>query len=292
MSLSFEEDWAVLRRARPKQKRLYTDITDAQFVSLVSWAARSSDPNNTEFFRTLPGDDRAQLIERFEQEMPRDTFFRVAPRNIPNVLPNFLRDSIIHPALRGRHRYSFPLPHPLRNPHPWDILWGVAASQEWHLDDPLRGMTDRRVGRCAEVFRVLNEVRFECREQKNWNRLLEVIPVVGQWLSGDDPHPFLSRALVTQPFAQRELLDANLYLWALAKQNDLTGHVFLIVEDLQEVTFEEAICLNQLIEAVTRWGILGSPVRLLFSWDARDKKSLRNLHSGLSKSVRAGMAWI
>lgn len=288
---SLEEVWADLRRGKPKPKRVYPDLAN-HLPALRNWLHNPDAP-----WRTIPGEGRREILKQLEEELPSGVVLRVeSPWGRDAVLPSFIgavRNLFIQPARRGRQAYEFPLPHPLHNPVGWDILWGLVARSSFIIEEPLRGMTDRRVSRLADVFRAVNEARFDAKESKNWHLVGEDIRTIGQWLEGRlQEHSFLSRALIRRPLGPDEQLDAILFLLTLAKQNQLIDETFIIIDNLERATFEDARHLSQLMSALTRWSVLGSPVHLIIGWDAANKGSLRKLNPGLSQLVREGMSWI
>lgn len=287
----FEEYWSDLRGGIPKRKRAYSGL-QAAVTPLRAWVEKPDESP----LRVIPGEERAAVLAQFEAELPPGVMHRwVSPwgGSVTQTFVRSLRDFSTPPTHRDRQDFAFALPHPMRNPGGWDLLWGLGARNTFVIEEPLRGMTNRRVSRLAELYRALSEVRFDVKERKDWQLVQEEINEIGRWLEGAQKEtPFLSRVLIRRPLDPVEQLDTMLFLLTLAKQNHLIEDVFLALDNLESASPEEAEDLNNVILAVSRWAVIGSPLRLLIGWDAKSKSSLRKLHPRLAQHVRDGMKWV
>lgn len=281
-----EECWEDLRRGLPKRRpSAFADLTAAP---LLEWAGRSEG-----VIRVVPGDNRATIFSEFEEGLPSGMVFKWPNPwggHVTRGFTHLVRDIFIPSGHRSRQGFVVPLPHPSRNPSGWDLLWGLSACNSPVIEEPLRGMTDRRVSRLGEVFRALTEIRFDIRERKDWQLIEDEVQALGRWMEGSQKiTPFLSRVLIRRPLGEIEQLDAALFLLTLAKQNHLLDEVFVVVDDLQLASKTDADGLYQVVSAIKRWAIIGSPLRLLVGWDGVG--SMRKIHLKLAQQLREGVTW-
>jgi len=289
MTDPLEDYWADLRQGIPKPKRVFPGTLES-LPQLLAWAKTPRDP-----FRVLPGDDRKEALARLTEDRGALTFWANPWGRDPvaTSLVHLLRDISIHPTRRMRPAFSIPLPLPRNNLTGWDLLWGLVARKSFVIEEPLRGLIDRRFSRLSDMFRALTEVRFEISERKGGHLIEEAVTSIGRWVEGSPKiDPFLQQVMIRRPLNEEEKLGVLFFLLTLAKQNGLVEDTIFVLGDLENADRKEAGDLHRVLSALERWGPIGCPFRLLITWDGRSQNALRRLHPGLSKQVREGLSWI
>jgi len=283
---SLEEYWSDLRRGLPKAKRAFPGLSSSSALpTLRDWM---TSPRTA--FQVIPGDEREEVLALMEAELPDGSASRWASpwSKGEKLIPSFLRvvrDLPIPPSNRSRQAFQFALPHPQQNPAGWDLLWGFVARTSFVVEEPLRGMINRRP--LADMYRVLVEARFEAQEKKDWGHTSETLSSVGRWIEGDPKPTGIAQTVL--PEAAR--FEMAFFLLTLASQNGLLGNTFLILDGLERATPEDAAALHHMLSTLSRWVEVGCPLRLILGWDAKSKNALRKLHPRLYLQVREGLRW-
>lgn len=284
---SLEEYWSDLRRGLPKAKRAFPGLSSSAALSpLRDWV---TSPRAA--FQVVPGDEREEVFTTLEAELPDGAISRwVSPWSKgEKFIPSFLhaiRDLPIPPGNRSRQAFRFALPHPQQNPPGWDLLWGFVARTSFVVEEPLRGMINRRP--LADMYRALIEARFEAQETKDWAHTGETISSVGRWLEGEPK----AKGLVQTVLPEAARFEMAFFLLTLARQNGLLGDTFLILDGLERATPEDAAALHHMVSSLSRWAEVGCPLRLIFGWDAQSKNALRKLNPRFYQQAQEGLRWI
>jgi len=170
----------------------------------------------------------------------------------------------------------------------WDFLWGLTLLNWVSIEEPLRGMIERKKSKLAKVFRALEEIRWQAVDQPHL--IEEWVEQFGYWLEGHSEVPKYLDSI--DPLKETsEQLEALLFLVTLAKQHGLLeSKLFIHIADIQYLQTAEAERLSDTLQAINKWAVLGSPLRLLLSWDGLG--SLRKAISPkLARKLQGGLAW-
>jgi hypothetical protein len=292
MTDSLEDYWEDLRQGFGKPKRAYPGLIEpACLAQLTSWAKY---PNRA--FQIVPGDDRQAAVDHLVKQVDEDVIVKWpcawGEQAVTQALTSLVRNTVIHPTRRGRSSFVYPLPFVPENKDGWDLLWGVIGKTSFVIEEPLKGLIEKRFSRLSDMFRLLTEARFAAREA-DLDTVEQAVLAIGRWLEGNPKlDPFLQDASVRRPLHEEEALGVLFFLLTLANQNGLLPITIFVLDGLEKVDRRDAADLHHTLATLERWVPIGCPFRLLITWDGENKTALRRLNPKLAKQVRDGLAWI
>lgn len=289
MNDALEDYWADIRQGFGKHKRAYSGLSGAGCLSqLTSWVKY---PNRA--FQVVPGDERQAVVDHLMKQVDIVPWScEWGQQALPRSLTNLVRDLIIQPARRGRPSFAFPLPFAPENREGWDLLWGLVGKNFFGIEEPLKGLVEKRFSRLSDLVRLLTEARFVGKEA-DLDAVERAVHAIGRWLQGSPKlEPFLQDAAVRRPLQGEEALGVLFFFLTLANQNGLLPTTIFVLDGLEKADRRDAADLHRTLATLERWVPIGCPFRLLLTWDGESKTALRRLDPKLAKQVRDGLAWI
>lgn len=290
MTDPLEDYWADIRRSPPK--KAYPGLLEPPCLAqLQAWGKLPVEP-----FVVVPGEDRQAVVTSLTSHLETGV---VVPcswsrEEMVTALVHATRDLVIAPP--RRQRGFFTLPVPMDMPTGWDLIWGIVLRRDFIIDEPLRGLIDKRFSRLSDMFRALTEARFmvtEGTQREKWANTERALVAIGRWVEGSPKlDPFLLEAGIRRSLNPEDQVGVLLFLLTLANQNGLLPATIFVLSDLERVTRQDAGDLHGILSALERWKPIGCPLRLLVTWDGRNKTALRRLNPKLYKQVREGLHWI
>jgi len=287
---SLEDCWDDIRKGR-RVKRAYPSVLrDNNLAYLTTWAQI---PNRA--FQVVPGDDRYEALKRLKAVLPDDVIVSWTPDwyqgTFPRSITSLVQRHVIHSSRRHRSAFNFPLPYIPENREGWDLIWGLVGKTAFVIEEPLKGLIEKRFSRLSDMYRLITEARFVARE--NRDGIEAAVHSIGRWLGGSaKPDTFLLASSVKRPLQSEEALGVALFTLTLAYQNGLLPFTFYVLDGLEKLDRRDAADLHNILVSLERWSTIGCPIRALLLWDGQNRESFRRLNAKLAKQMRDGLAWV
>ena len=264
---------AALMSSRPdlRPKRLRPNETDPSDEKFVRWAAELSDTGHQPMIVVPKSADRVlktylgfrsfqvgainelQGDNWLTQTVLEDLTLRISRMRIQE---DCMTDSMNRIRLRN---------------HPWEILWGLITSEDFVVEEPLRGEIDGSSPLLYSAYRLIWEVRFIFRESGYGDKLVQLTSLALRWFLGqslkEDSEILTSIGLKKSVRTDREKIDVLLFLLALAAQNGLCCRVVMAFNNLEKATQSVLRQLSLILDALDNWTNLGCPVGIVFRFD-------------------------
>lgn len=303
-------DWTDVRpKSRPRLARVTPSPTPS-VERFVGWMARFSDPRRPNML-VLPGspEDRQRFLHRYQA--PSLDVFR--PDCIEDLLGAKSHDWVLEGPLANitqrlkQANVVVPSSEDVPNLTPkkaWRLIWGLIASDEFLVTDPLRSILDQEFHLVHRVYRLLWEARFIAREAKETpDRLFDFVESIIRWVT-NEPLSEVDRDIlglfgIARPIEQAsDRLNVLFLLVTLAEQNALINRAVFALNDLEYVLRPEGRALLRQLDTflgiVDRWSGLGCPIGIVLGFDAsqRNMALLKRLNPKLHQRVELGLEWV
>lgn len=185
----------------------------------------------------------------------------------------------------------------------WEFVWALASVPTFLVEEPLRGLVDQSHYLFHEIFRVIWELRFRVRENKDFEPAHQFFDATMRWLTASHlssaDQAMLEAAGVTRRIkSEQERFDVLCFLITLAEHNALLNRYVLCFDGLERaIRPEKRPVLRELqmfLTTLDRWIRLAqAPIGVLIGMDTspRQMSSLRRMNAKLADEVEAGLAW-
>ncbi len=174
-----------------------------------------------------------------------------------------------------------------------NILWALVTSEDFIVEEPLRGMVDHSFYLIHDLYRLLWEARFTVREG---NDPESVIDAMTRWISreplrDEDTAIFAHLGIDRLVRSPAEQFDITCFLLTMAAQNGLVGRVIWLFDDLEEGLKQPEVLLQleSLIRTISRWIEIGRcPLGIIigFQGTKADMALLRRRNARLFSQIR------
>jgi hypothetical protein len=280
---------------------------------VIKWTLRFHDEGKRPAMLVVPGDTAHDRLSWYRKYLSEEwASFR--PETVEDVIGDPAREWVNQTVLANvtARLASAEVPHEARRDLPkwfpppfsgWEFLWALAASPTFLVEEPLRTMVDQPYYLFHEMYRVLWELRFRLRENKEFEPSLQFFQAMVRWMTGShlsaSDQAMLEAAGVTRRVnTDQERLDVLFFLITLAEHNALLNRYVLCFDGLERALRPEKRGLLRematFITTLDRWiRMAQTPVGVLIGMDTspRQLASLRRMNAKLADEVEAGLAW-
>jgi len=298
-------------RAIPSRTNAQTLVMPS-IAPLVEWAQAEVETRLPLLvFQGSTFQDRLAILSQWEAGDWR----RTQPCIITDTCSAYTRtwptDGILHNLTNRIARITIPSEVKQRllngppTPNIWEIVWALVSTEDFLVEEPLRGMVDRSFYLVHDIYRVLWEARFLIRENAGHETVAQLVGTFIRWLTSEPLTPQDQKTLGELSIkrlvsSEQERFDALCFLLTLAAQNGIVEQVIFLFDGLEDVLQPEYRSvlrqLHAMVLAIGRWvSIGGCPLRVLvgFRGSKTDTAALRRLHPKLAVEVTQGSAvWI
>lgn len=289
----------------------HLDPNPLSIIPIVEWVQTEAETRRP--LLVVPGPtchDRLAILAQWEDGDWR----RTQPGTITDTCSAYTRswptDGVLHNLTNRIARITIPseVKSRLRNgpppPNIWEIVWALVSTEDFLVEEPLRGMVDRSFYLVHDVYRVLWEARFLIQENASRETITHLVGTLIRWVTSEPLTPqdqktlqeLTVKRLVT---SEQERFDVLCFLLTLAAQNGIVERVVFLFDGLEDVLQPEYRSVlrqfHAMLLAIDRWVTIGGcPLCVLvgFRGTKADTAALRRLHPKLAVEVAQGLAWV
>lgn len=281
---------------------------------VIKWTLRFHDEAKRPAMLVVPGATAHDRLTWYRKYLS-DEWSSFRPDTVEDIIGDGARDWVDQSILANfTARVAMAqVPHEAKNELPdwfpppvlaWEFVWALASVETFLAEEPLRGLVDRSHYVFHEVYRVLWELRFRLRENKDVAPTQQFFDAAVRWMTAshltETDLAMLESAGVTRRIrSDQERFDVLCFLITLAEHNALLNRFIVCFDGLERaIRPEKRGLLRELqmfLATLDRWIRLAqAPIGVLVGMDtsARQMSSLRRLNPKLADEIEAGLAWV
>ncbi len=305
--------WNELRAKALRRHMVHEPNPAPPVEPVIKWTLRFHDEGKRPAMMVVPGATAHERLSWYHKYLS-DEWSSFRPDTVEDIVSEGARDWVDQTVLANftARVAMMKVPHEAKRDLPswfpppvyaWEFVWALAATETFLVEEPLRGLVDQSHYVFHEIFRVLWELRFRLRENKDFEPTQQFFTATIRWLTAshlsETDLAMLEAAGVTRRIqSDQERFDVLCFLITLAEHNALLNRFVICFDGLERAIRPEKRALlremQTFLTTLDRWIRLAqAPIGVLIGMDTspRQMSSLRRLNPKLADEVEAGLAW-